>query len=496
MSKTSIIKGTLILTAAGIITRILGFFYRIILSKELGPELLGVYQLIFPIYGICFTLYASGIQIALAQLIAGSRNNRRKTLIYGMIFSLIISLSLTIFFQTNSLFVAQAVFQEPRLAPLLRILSAVFPFCGITACINGYFIGLQNAKIPAITQIIEQLGRIALVIIIGYIFGQGSLVITCNIAVIGLIGGELISNLYNILQFRRQIKFNKKLNSYSSDDHPVIKRLFLLAAPISGTRFLTALLHSLEAVLIPFMLRSFGFSTAMALSTYGIVTGMVMPFILFPGSITNSMSTMLLPKIASDSQSEKKQSLTFTIETGLKYSVLIGIFSWTVFLTFGQELGMLIYQSAEAGKYLLFLSAICPLLYVSTTAAGVLNGLGKTHITFFTTISGLAIRILFLVFLTPHYGIYAYFFGLLIGQFVNTAFDLYFLHKNVKFHMDLFGLFTVPLLFMFGFVFILDKLQPYVSQYPTYIVLPAQMLVTLLVFIGFGIKSKLISMNS
>jgi len=66
MSKNTIIKGTLILTFAGLLTRLIGFFYRIFLSKALGAETLGLYQLIFPVYGICFTIYASGIQTAIS----------------------------------------------------------------------------------------------------------------------------------------------------------------------------------------------------------------------------------------------------------------------------------------------------------------------------------------------------------------------------------------------------------------------------------------------
>ena len=79
MKKSTLIKGTLILTAAGLITRIIGFIYRIYLSNALGPEQLGIYQLIFPVYGICHTLYASGIQTAISKLVAETGGNSKKT---------------------------------------------------------------------------------------------------------------------------------------------------------------------------------------------------------------------------------------------------------------------------------------------------------------------------------------------------------------------------------------------------------------------------------
>ncbi|WP_312495517.1 oligosaccharide flippase family protein, partial [Anaerosporobacter sp.] len=101
MSKNSIIKGTLILTIAGFATRIIGFFYRIYLSNLLRPEDMGVYQLIFPVYGICFTLYASGIQTSISRLVAAEigkhdTSNLKRILRTGMTFSLLIAITLSI----------------------------------------------------------------------------------------------------------------------------------------------------------------------------------------------------------------------------------------------------------------------------------------------------------------------------------------------------------------------------------------------------------------
>ena len=66
--KSKLLKGTLILTVAGFATRFLGFLYKLLLSNLLGSELLGVYQLVFPIYNICFTFYGSGIQTAISKI--------------------------------------------------------------------------------------------------------------------------------------------------------------------------------------------------------------------------------------------------------------------------------------------------------------------------------------------------------------------------------------------------------------------------------------------
>ena len=90
--QSNILKGTIILTLAGFATRVIGFLYKIFLSKAMGAEWLGIYQLIFPVYGIAFTIYATGIQTSISRLVAsemGKRNykNVGKILRLGLLLS-------------------------------------------------------------------------------------------------------------------------------------------------------------------------------------------------------------------------------------------------------------------------------------------------------------------------------------------------------------------------------------------------------------------------
>ena len=111
--QNKLIKGTIILTIAGILTRIIGFFYRIFLAGLLGSELLGIYQLVFPVYGICFTIYGAGIQTAISQIIGTvtSKKNQDytsplKILISGMVLALSLSLLLLVFVYSNPVWVS------------------------------------------------------------------------------------------------------------------------------------------------------------------------------------------------------------------------------------------------------------------------------------------------------------------------------------------------------------------------------------------------------
>lgn len=448
--KNNLLKGTLILTVAGVLTRILGFFYRIYLSNTIGAEGLGIYQLIFPIYAICFTLYASGLQTAISQVISSEKASK-KSILTTMTLSLIVSFSLSIFLYNSAEWISIHYLGAPQCKELLRILSLIFPFCGITSVINGAFYGLNKAGVPAATQLIEQVVRIGFVFFMTLpMFGMPAK-LSCEIAVWGLIIGELASNIFNLISlYLARKNFRESHARYT-------KKILKLAIPLSSTRLVISILNSLEAVLIPAMLIQYGMPARQAISIYGILSGMVLPFLLFPGAITNSLSVLLLPAISNAYGRNDRRKIKVTSQIAIKYTLLLGLLSTFVFSMFGKNLGALIYQNETAGNYLFIMSALCPFIYCSTTLSSIINGLGKTHITFRNTVIGLAVRIAFLSLLTPRIGIFGYLLGLFLSQILITILDGQYLYRMSNFHLQIFHWFIFPSLFLWLIGFFLKE---------------------------------------
>lgn len=443
MSKNSIIKGTLILTLAGLLTRIIGFFYKIYLSNTLGAEKLGLYQLVFPIYGICFTLYAGGLQTAISKLVAAehgtqltmlSRNvsgNMRKILKTGIVCSILIAICLSFLVYFNADFLAGSVLMEPECAASLRVLAFVFPFCGVTACINGYYYGLKKAGVPAVTQLLEQVVRVVSVYAIAVFAGRGNSQVTCELAIVGLLLGEVASNLFNIISLALS-----RIPKGNASNIRVLNPLVKLSLPLMGNRLLINILHSIEAILIPSMLRKSGLTAAEALAIYGILTGMSIPFILFPSTITNSLATFLLPAVSEANAGNNRVMINHTTSMSVKYSLIVGIFSTGIFMLYGEVLGSVFFHNSMAGNFLVVLSWLCPFMYLSTTLGSIINGLGKTHLTFFNSVIGLSIRILFVLYMVPNKGIYGYLIGLLISELTICLLDCLVIHHSVSFPFD------------------------------------------------------------
>lgn len=439
--KNQLLKGTIILTMAGFITRLIGFVYRIFLAGELGEVTLGVYQLIFPVYSLCFTIYAAGLQTGVSQLISHQPARQHGQILKaGILLSLFFSLSLSLLVFSFRQEIAVSFLGTEETAPLLLILSFIFPICGITALINGYFYGINQASIPAVTQILEQLFRVTFVFV--FCFYDLLPFPSVYLAVAGLLAGELISNLYNITRLVKRISLWEIFRP-----HAQIRNILALSLPLSGTKLIVALLSSVESVLIPPILCQYGYSMEDALALYGILTGVVLPFILFPGTITNSMSVLLLPAISRASGTNQKQDVRNASSVTVRYSLLLGVITCAVFLNFGTDIGQFIFHSSNAGKLLTLLAFLCPFLYVTTTLGSIINGLGKTGITFSITVLGLVIRIGCLFVLTPQYGIFGYLFGLLCSQITICLLHGLYLMKRTNLSCHLIQYVVWPFIF-------------------------------------------------
>ncbi len=475
IGRSNILKGTLILTLAGFITRVIGFLYKIFLSKVMGAEWLGIYQLIFPVYGIAFTIYATGIQTALSRLIAaeiGKKNpkNIGRILRIGLLLSVSLALILSFILYRFSDYVALSFLLEPRSASSLRILAVVFPFCSITSCINGYYYGLKKAGVPASTQLLEQMIRVIVVYIVAYTVGKGDFQVTCEMAVLGLVIGEIASSLYNFLSLF--ITKSPKSMLYPGPDPEavtlrrknIIKNILHLSIPLSTNRLLINILHSIEAVLIPTMLRRSGLSTSDSLSTYGTLVGMSIPFIMFPTAVINSLAVLLLPTISEAQAMENDDLIGRTAAASIKYSLIIGIISTGIFLLFGRNLGISIFHSEEAGSYLIVLAWICPLIYMTTTLGSIINGLGKAHINFINSIVGTLVKILLIIFIIPQQGIGGYLTALLIGQLIMTIMDSIYIIRNIHFQFDAVNSLLKPSIIVAMSGFILKSIYEYLHK--------------------------------
>ncbi|TCK98560.1 stage V sporulation protein B [Natranaerovirga hydrolytica] len=465
-SKNSIIKGAFILTAVGLVTRVIGFLYRIYMSNLIGAEGMGIFQLIFPVFMICYTLCCSGLFTAISKLVAAQKASNNSTNISKVInmatlisFSLSVLLSVIIYFFSE--YISSNILNEPRTLLSLKILAFTVPFTAIGSSVKAYFYGLQKTFIPASSQLMEQIIRVLSVYLLSGFFIPLGLEYACAMAVIGMALGEVITCFYVIIAYRISLKsklnqWSKKANyiyKYKSSIYhsykTISKSIAAIAVPLTANRVLITLLSSVETILIPSRLQLYGLNHSASISIYGVLTGMAMPLILFPSVFTSSLSLMLLPAVSEANASKNKNAIRITTSKTLQYTLLIGIISTFIFIVFGEPLGLKIYNDPLVGNFLIILAWLCPFMYLNSTLGSILNGLDYELITFRNNTIGLGIRITFTFFVIPILGLQGYLWGVLVSSLVITLLDLLKIVKVTTIKFDVVQWLLKPLLSAF-----------------------------------------------
>ncbi len=467
MGKSLIIKGALILTLANIITRVLGFIYRIYMSNLIGAEGMGLYSLIMPIYMLAWSLSSSGFSTTISKLVAeynckNQMGNIKRILSICIILSSSIACLFGITIYIFSDYIALNILKNENTLLSLHIMCISFPFMAIGSCIRGYFLGMQEAKIPAISQVLEQLARMISIYFLSGLFIPLGLSYACGVGVIGMCIGEIFSFLYVLMVYNTRVTKNIKPNIST------IKSTYLILAmtlPLTANRVLGSLLSSIENILIPIKLAEFGYSSSESMALYGQLEGMAMPLIMFPSSLLTSLAIAIVPAISEALAKKNLISIKNTISKTFLITSFIGIGSAGVFITFCNQLGLTIYSQTDIGWQLFYLGFLCPFIYYNVVLSGILNGLGEQMLIFKNCLLASVINISIIYFLIPKYGLIAFIVGCFISLVLVNSISLIRLKKRLSFNIDILNSIVKPCLCIFISSFISRFIYNFILSY-------------------------------
>lgn len=416
LTKSPIIIGTFFLTFSGLITKLIGFFYRIFLSRIFQEEGLGIIGLVSPVIVLAHSICSAGIQNAITRFVAASKGDKEGEgfgyLFVGILISVTLSLLAAWLVFTNANYIALHLIGELRCVPLLRISALSFPLATVHCCINGYFYGKKRAAVPAMSMLVEQLMRVFCV----YFLYQLSLKLGANVSIsfvcIGMLAGEFVSAVFSCVFLA--------LTPSNSDKMSISKHMFgniiSLALPISLNRVCISFISTIETLQLPKQLINSGLSPSDALSVYGVFSGMAFPLIMFPSALTGAVSSLLLPSVSEAQILGNGRRIKRLICTTTVFCFALGVGCMMFFWVFADLLGAYLFASPVASSQIRALSFVCPFLYMSGALCSILHGLGKTGITFIFNLSSILLRLAFVFAAVPVFGFSGYLYGILLSQ--------------------------------------------------------------------------------
>lgn len=391
----SIFKAVAVVTIFSVITRTLGFFFRIFLSRKLGAEGIGLYQMASSILGIFMTLVASGIPLSTAKFVSKyeSQNDlvKRNKIVTS---SLIVALSVAIF---SSLFIIvlksvwKIVLTDSRAVEILIILVPSIIFSSIYAVFRGALWGKSDYFSCGLTELLEQIIRFALTFIM--LLSVSDFFIATKYSAIAFNITCLISALITLFIYLKKGKLTFKTGEY--------KNIIKSASPITGVRLASSLVQPLTTLIIPTLLIVSGYTKSEAVSSFGVIMGMTFPMLFVPMAIVGSISMVLIPSISSMMSKNDYNSISKNITDSINVSTFISMLFIPLYLSVGNIIGIVLYDNAMSG-ILLQLAAVCvfPITMCNLTGS-ILNALNLEIKSFINYIIGSISLFVSLIVLTP-----------------------------------------------------------------------------------------------
>lgn len=396
----NIFKAVAIVTLFSVITRALGFLFRIFLSRKLGALGLGMFQMASSILGLFLTLVSSGFPLSTAKNVSKYKTNndlakKYKVVSSALIISIIIALlSSLIIFALKKFW--NIILADSRTVEILIILIPSILFSAIYAIFRGAIWGEGDYFNCGLTELIEQVLRFFLTFI--FLLNITDTFVAAKNSAIAFNLTCLISAAVTIfIYFKKGDKLIFKTGEYKS--------LIKSALPITGIRVANSLVQPLTSLLIPNMLILSGFSATEAIESFGVIMGMTFPLLFVPMTVVGSFSMVLIPSISSLMAQNKYDEIENNIKSTLQISTFISVIFVVLYLSVGEHIGIVLYNNTLSG-ILLQLAGICVLpITLCNLSSSLLDALNLELKSFVNYIIGSIILFVCLIVLTPIIGI-------------------------------------------------------------------------------------------
>ena len=448
MTKQTLFKGTMILTVAAFITKILGFANGIVLANVIGPEGVGLIMMAMPVTGLLITLTTLGLPIAISKLVAeaeikGNYRRVKKILVVSLVTTSFLGFILMIIAIFGAKALSSHFLTDKRAYYSLLAVIPIVPIVAVSSVIKGYFRGKQNMTPIALSQVIEQVVRIGLIFfLVQWLLPYGIEYAAAGAVLCGIIGeGFSLLYLFSVFKWSKHKKFklHHSFIKQLSKGKEIFFDLLQTGLPTTVNGLIQSLIGIIQPILITQSLALAGIGTTLATKQYGIVMGYAIPLMLLPGFVTNSLSVALVPAISESKENNNHLLIKKRIQQAVNIALIVGV-PWTIILyVFADPLTTLIYKSPEAGTFLKIMGPFFLLHYFRTPFQAVLIGLGKAKTVMINNLVASIISLISIVLLAsnPELGIYGVALSLNIGLTLGTSFHFFSIKKLIGFYLNL-----------------------------------------------------------
>ena len=422
--------------------------FNAFVSRRLGADGMGLFTLIMSVYGLSVTVAASGVNLAATRMCAerlgendkaGAMAAMRRCLAYALLCGC--SAFVLLFFGAE--YVAVSWLGDERCTESLKFLAVSLPFIASSNVLHGYFTAVRKVIKSAACQIFEQLFKTAFCVwALLYLVPEG-----IEYACMALVGGgalaEFLSFILALILYLADRKAKNRMISREKGKRLTVEMLSI-TVPVALAAYARSGLSTLEHILIPKGLSKNPITADTALATYGVLCGMVMPVVMFPTALLYSFTGLLIPEFAEASTVRNTARIRSMTSRALGLTVIFSVGCAAVMWRFSSELGILIYDNADAGIFIGVMAPLIPVMYLDHAVDAILKGMGEQVYCMKVNIADAALCTLLVYILCPIIGIWGYILTIYIAEIMNFTLSFYKLTKLGAVRMNTVRRFVMP----------------------------------------------------
>ena len=423
MRKRRLLLNTALLTASSLLMNAVAMRFQVWLVGRIGASGIGLYQLVLSCLNLAATFAVSGIRFAATRLVAeelglenrgGVRAAMSRCLGYAAFFGLAAAVILWELAEPlGFLWIGDA-----RTVSSLRIAAFGMPCVSLCAALSGYFTACGRVWKPTLVHLAEQAAGIALVIFSLNRAPMGDLEKSCAAVTLGQTAADVLGLVLMALVYlfdrRRHYSEGEQGERYGA-------RMLSIALPLAASAYARSALNTLRHLLVPRGLKAAGYSADGALAGYGTIQGMVLPILFFPACIMGAAAELVVPELTEAKVRGDREQIRSTTRALLRASLLFSGAVGLFLFAYARQLGLAVYRSFEAGRYLRFLAPLVPVMYTDMAVDGCLKGLGEQVWSMGVNILDALTGLVLVWWLLPKYALAAYIGILYVTEGMNLA---------------------------------------------------------------------------
>ena len=417
----TIFRSAIALTMVNLLLRFAGTSFQVYLSGRIGAAGIGLLQLTMSVGSLAMVAGTGGIRTAAMYLCAGELGRKKPgnvvwvlsgCFVYSLIFSTTVAVLLTAF----APFIAETWIGDGRTVDALRLFAAFLPCCCLCGVMTGYFTAANRIGTLAAVEVAEQLLSMVITLSALHFWAGNDPARACLCVVLGSgLGACMTLCVLVLLRLREKPPRNSPI--------PVAGPLCRTALPLAGADNLRTGISTVENLMVPKRL-ALNRTVADPLASFGCLSGMVFPVLMFPACILFGLAELLIPELARCHAAESRNRISYLMKRSLKVALLYGVLFGGLLFLLAEPLCQKLYSNIQAGQLLKLYALLIPMLYCDAITDAMIKGLGQQTASVRYNILTNLMDVIFLYLLLPKFGMNGYFFSFLVTHVLNFSLSI------------------------------------------------------------------------